>query len=322
MTTDTNKKDYQTERLGKLYSIIQIFENRRFKVPDYQRGYSWDKEQRDDLLKDIELISEKDYKHFTGTIVAFENNDHYFEIVDGQQRLTTLFILISQFKRILHKSTFNDFFNILLCENPRKLKLNKETDDFFQKCVFYNVNQIGDHKSENNILDAKLEFISWIVENIKNAPVYLETILNKLGFLFYTPHKKSEVSIMFEVINNRGKPLSQLEKVKNYLIYYSTKHSINLRGKIDLFWGELLKNLQIAGKITNDDEDAFLRNCWLVYARPSKKYSYNNYRNLKEKFPIEFKSEKDIEIFFDFPFKMFSILLYSLFKRERCSRIT
>jgi len=44
-----------------LNSVKEIFETYKFQVPDYQRGYSWNKEQRDDLLKDIQLISDKDY---------------------------------------------------------------------------------------------------------------------------------------------------------------------------------------------------------------------------------------------------------------------
>jgi len=241
--------------------------------------------------------------HFTGTIVASKNTDNYFEVVDGQQRLTTIYILISQFKELKDNPKYRKFFNNLLNQKVRTLKLNKETDKFFEKCLFDNVRSKGLHKSENNIHDAIVEFENWIEENQENAEKYLKAILNKLGLLFYSPLKKDEVSIMFEVINNRGKPLSQLEKVKNYLVYYSTKHGINLHEKINRNWGDLLINLQGAGQITNEQEDAFLRNCWLVYAKPVKKESYKNYRNLKEKFPIEENYELEIEKFFNFLLK-------------------
>jgi len=287
-----------------LISIKELFETYKFIVPDYQRGYSWNNEQRDDLLKDIELISDKDYKHFTGTIVACKNPDNYYEVVDGQQRLTTIFILINQFKtlKIIHKEN-KEFFDYLFGRKHRKLELNKETDDFFRKCIFRDERNKGDNKSENNILEAVEQFEKWWENNTDNAETYLHTILNKLGLLFYNPANKDEVSIMFEVINNRGKALSQLEKIKNYLIYYSTKHNINLRNDINLKWGDLLRNLQKGGQVTNEQEDAFLRNCWLVYAKPAKKESYNNYRNLKEKFPIEEKYEPEIEKFFNFLLK-------------------
>jgi len=193
-----------------LNSVKEIFETYKFQVPDYQRGYSWNKEQRDDLLKDIQLISDKDYMHFTGTIVASKNTDNYFEVVDGQQRLTTIYILISQFKELKDNPKYRKFFNNLLNQKVRTLKLNKETDKFFEKCLFDNVRSKGLHKSENNIHDAIVEFENWIEENQENAEKYLKAILNKLGLLFYSPLKKDEVSIMFEVINNRGKPLSQL----------------------------------------------------------------------------------------------------------------
>ena len=72
---------------GRLCTLEEIFKGRRFKIPEYQRGYSWEKEQRDDLLKDIESIAKSDHMHFTGTIVASKTDTpDLFEIVDGQQR--------------------------------------------------------------------------------------------------------------------------------------------------------------------------------------------------------------------------------------------
>lgn len=82
-------KDYE------LLSLKDIFDsgNRRFRIPDYQRGYSWEKSQRKDLIEDIEYIIEGGYayRHYTGTIVASRNEDlsdrdgiKTYDIVDGQ----------------------------------------------------------------------------------------------------------------------------------------------------------------------------------------------------------------------------------------------
>ncbi len=89
------------EQSLELLTLKKVFAEgeRSFIIPDYQRGYSWEQDQRKDLLKDIEYGMSGDYSHYTGTLVAVKkcsirDNDR-FEIVDGQQRLTTLIILLS-----------------------------------------------------------------------------------------------------------------------------------------------------------------------------------------------------------------------------------
>jgi len=55
--------------VSSLLTIEEIVEDKLFKIPDYQRGYSWEKEDLQDLLKDILHISSKEHKHYTGTLV-------------------------------------------------------------------------------------------------------------------------------------------------------------------------------------------------------------------------------------------------------------
>ena len=85
------KKDIVTN----LLSIEEITSNTFFKIPDYQRGYSWEEDQLKDLVKDIKHIANKNHRHYTGTIVISNSNgDERFDVVDGQQRLTSLIILL------------------------------------------------------------------------------------------------------------------------------------------------------------------------------------------------------------------------------------
>ena len=88
-------------------SLRNIFGESVFIIPDYQRGYSWQTQQLDDLWGDIESLSDAK-KHYTGTITIRKSDKDYapytsYEVVDGQQRLTTLFILISQIIFISNK---------------------------------------------------------------------------------------------------------------------------------------------------------------------------------------------------------------------------
>ena len=101
-----------------LKSLNEIFaEKRRFIIPAYQRGYSWEEKHRADLLTDIEYVINGDfaYRHYAGTIVASpselegpiaaKGEYKIFDIVDGQQRLTSLVLLLSVICRFLQQSS-------------------------------------------------------------------------------------------------------------------------------------------------------------------------------------------------------------------------
>lgn len=74
------------EQINKLLTLQDIFKNRFFSIPDYQRGYSWEDKQVEAILSDIEHLMKSNYIHYTGTIVATRKNDTTYDIVDGQQR--------------------------------------------------------------------------------------------------------------------------------------------------------------------------------------------------------------------------------------------
>ena len=83
-------------------SLQDLFHDRIFRVPSYQRGYAWEKQQVGEFLDDLALL-DSSRRHYTGTIVLFEPTNakrvediegtHYLEadVVDGQQRLTTTY---------------------------------------------------------------------------------------------------------------------------------------------------------------------------------------------------------------------------------------
>lgn len=77
-----------------LLTLCEIFNEQFFVIPDYQRGYAWEKKQVEELLNDIKHLMDDgvDLKHYTGTIVLSQpdNTSNEYHVVDGQQRLTTL----------------------------------------------------------------------------------------------------------------------------------------------------------------------------------------------------------------------------------------
>jgi uncharacterized protein with ParB-like and HNH nuclease domain len=271
-----------------LLTIEEIVKEKYFKIPDYQRGYSWEKDQLEDLVKDIEHISNNNHKHYTGTIVITEGQENgRFDVVDGQQRLTTLIILLNAIYNADTKnfSSINDLF--LIRDNKYVLETNGETNRFFKEAILGKNSQLtADIKSLSNLREAKSYFEKWISGNESNLNSIYDTIVNKLGFICFSPKNTEEIGIMFEVINNRGKALSELEKIKNYFIYYSTIHNKPLlRDQINDNWEELLGYLNIAGVTSNDNENRFLRNTYIVFYDSNKGKSWNVYDELKKKYP-------------------------------------
>lgn len=297
-----------------LFSLQDIIQERFFVIPDYQRGYSWEDKQLNDLIKDIENLFGKQHKHYTGTTVTTKIGENVFEIVDGQQRLTSLIIIISI---IYHSDSFK--FKRLYSQYLKRgeignesvvLKLSSETHEVFIKSIIENTNvSIVELKSQANLINAKQVFLKWIRKQSHHITEILEIVERKLGFIFFQPENSKEIGIMFEVINNRGKDLSELEKIKNYFIYYSSVHDLNeLREIINREWVSLQKYLSLAFCNSNEDENKFLRYCYLIFFEPKKnnttggvyeflkiKYDVNNRNALQAK-----SNFKEIKAFVEF----------------------
>lgn len=288
-----------------LLTLNDIFDagKRQLCVPDYQRGYSWEVEQRSDLIGDIEQIQHQQHHHFTGTLVASAQGDtSCFDVVDGQQRITSLVLLVSSIVRIARQKlllslaglNINDVEACYICNgsdtgNTRyQLQLGSIRDPLFHEVLKHGreINQKINNKADQNIVDAAKQFDAWLSdmqdEQLANV---LKTVTGKLGFLLYAPKQDAEIGLMFEVINNRGKPLSELEKIKNYLIYFAGRHNKgDLKNKVNDSWPLLLNALNTSAYTSNDDENRFLRVCWIVFEDYNKSRSYHVYDNLKQKY--------------------------------------
>lgn len=275
---------------AELLTLQEICSNRFFRIPDYQRGYSWEKNQLDDLRHDIENIRTGTHIHYTGTLVAASTpGGTEFEVVDGQQRLTTLILLLSEIHRVcpaVSETLSATYLKRGIIGNEQYvLTPNEETREFFIDFVHRGLDPEPQTKSHHYLLDARNYFRSWLAEKPENPKWLYDVVTTKLGFVFFTPPGHREIGIMFEVINNRGKELSELEKIKNFFIYYATIFNRSgLRTTINDKWKHILRNLSRAGKTSNEDENRFLRYSFLVFYSTSKENSRQVYDTLKERY--------------------------------------
>ena len=292
-----------------LPTLQELFNHNIFKVPDYQRGYSWENRHREDLLEDLELIRNKN--HYTGTIVLKEEGKReglgktfqIYDVVDGQQRFTSLIILLNTLAkemRSLNLETAPEIADIIQktyikeksIDGPSiyKLELDDDNNTFFRDAIIEDKKGVGQTiESHKRLRNAKKQFKAYLdnkrygeipplsdEEYFKFLNHLLHNISQSLVFTLYEVEDDAEVGIIFEVMNDRGKPLSELEKVKNYLIYLTGRISEghdaeSLVKTINESWKIILENLSLAGMSKNSDEDRFLRLNYII----------NYYSNMK-----------------------------------------
>jgi hypothetical protein len=140
--------------LENLHTIGKLFSDRTFRGPDYQRGYAWEEQQCQDFIEDLELVGESQ-EHFFGLLILQSRSDasepvvdqrghsyDVYDVIDGQQRLTTVVLLLDAIRREMERfetlktlaSGLQETFIVThdLHGFPRpKLTLNRDTHKFF-----------------------------------------------------------------------------------------------------------------------------------------------------------------------------------------------
>ena len=259
--------------MEQLLSISKIFSEKIFRIPDYQRGYAWTIKEIEDFWGDLCRLEDKK-NHYVGVltlepakieeykkwvddlwIIDAKRYTPYY-IVDGQQRLTTSIILIYVILEIMKEKKIARLNYTSQDEISRKYIYEYKDENRNRTYMYgyeidnpsyeYLISQIYDEKiisfsSENetiytnNLGAAKKFFYDKLIKMTKED---LEVVYTKITqhFLFnmYIISDDIDVFVTFETMNNRGKPLSNLELLKNRLIYVSTMFKVDEHEKVRL----------------------------------------------------------------------------------------
>ncbi len=204
-------------------SLRDMINDEVYRIPDYQRGYSWGEHQCQDLLDDIDTMMDKKNSHFMSTIVCKKteekNGIKYFDLIDGQQRLTTLTILLKTFALQLDKEPeVNQFLN--KTNGARLVKVNHQTSpDVFSKFIDHGtISESGVTISDKNLITAMKKCRDYVESSNHNKEEMLKEILDKLFFVRHTITDDQTAYTVFEVLNSRGLPVEWLDKCKALLI--------------------------------------------------------------------------------------------------------
>jgi len=306
-----------------LTSFDDVFHKRIFRIPDYQRGYAWRREQLVDFWEDL-INLEDGRRHYTGMLTIKErpadsiepDSQEYWlvrqgysvcDVVDGQQRLTTFVILIKcmlDAYRSLpeHKDTADtDVYladqslaavleNFLYKEKPPERVIRTHLFGYHRDNPSYEyLKRVILSRMSGGPIEE-----SFYTLNLDNAKRYFEIQLvsldgprivelfsrltQRMMFNVYSIDDDLDVFIAFETMNNRGKKLSNLELLKNRLIYLTTLYPADadrvdevaeVRTAINDSWKAVYKWLGYNKQNPLNDDD-FLKSHWIVYYKYSR----------------------------------------------------
>jgi len=274
-----------------------------YQIPDYQRPYSWGKENISDLIDDLVSAFTRNHNenYFCGSIVLVENNnDNRFDVIDGQQRITTFTIMACVFRdlyeNILGKKALKYISNSIQDEyeeSKRKLRfLTNEKyqvdfeSDVLKKIEFIDFKNIEKELKKKKYL-ANAHYINlFFTEKVRDEEINIEDFIiwfyeNVVLAVITCPSQDSAIQI-FNVLNDRGMPLSSIDILKSSLM-------VKLSSKEDMTafkskWENIISNLKFAEL----DIDSML-NTYLYYKLASNPKS----RLDKELLDIFKKEEKD-----------------------------
>lgn len=235
-----------------LFSDLIEKNKRVFKVPVYQRNYDWSNIQCEKLFRDIMIANERDHKHFTGTIVYIVGIDgsnlNEVLVIDGQQRITTMYILLKALYdsakgvSVRIESEIEEVMFNRNCDEKYKLKLKPVKSDNEQLSLLMK-DQIEEMDRNSNIYKNYIIFMNLIEETL-NSNLELNDILNgikklELVEIVLDKTQGDEPQKIFESINSTGLELSLADLIRNYLLM----DDVNQDELYEDYWCEIEKNV-------------------------------------------------------------------------------
>ncbi len=300
----------------------------KFKIPEYQRNYSWTEEEFQDLWRDLNNVMDNreaegnGRNHFYGMFL-FETEDNVYKIIDGQQRITTAIIFLNEIKNKLAEQGYDTEAEkikqgYIKDINGYKLQLGTDEDDLVlkdnilgKKVVDRDIEVISDSPSQNKLLRAKKFFREKLEDKDKEYLLDLKEEITKLEVLTYEVESIIRAVKIFETANDRGRDLTVLDKTKSFLmlqIYLNNhegeetaiKEEINLlQSRFGDIYGKIEEINQDShwGDLSEDNIQRFHYILWDTEWSSSRgeRYHQNLLENLKQKIRESETPLEDIE---------------------------
>ena len=344
----------------KYKTLRSVLDEGLFTIPNYQRGYSWKEKHLEDLWKDINRLYKRIYHkkgdkkkenfyHYTGSLlVTCVDENKYpliwkekwwggmsslkvYDIVDGQQRLTSILIFLLTLYERGNKSKYvlknpangqplqGEYIGFglnlfIMNDDEKKFKLSYYSEnplnEYLTKTIFQDIPTTVQASVYAEKLDMAKKFwrtkVDSHIDTEDKFQAYCQLIMNHLKFDFREIDSELNTHMIFETVNSRGKALSNLEKLKNRLLYLcSLKTQVAASGDekvnstIKVVNSSWTKIYELLGKHPRlfETDDALLNNHWIATDSFSKeKEPYK-----KALFDVIFDVDKNFPAELDFP---------------------
>lgn len=250
--------------------VIQKLFNDYYTVPSYQREYVWQQEQVNRLLEDI-LEAKGDFPrtdegdYFIGSIVVCEsknqNEGSVLEVIDGQQRLTTLIVILCAIRdRITDINSTSDISAInsfimnksidFMGNSVEKMKLSlqyEESDGILEKLgkKIDTSNISSNSKSVKNIINAYTYTKEFLAQNYgdaeKEVREFFGYLINKVKVIRVQTVSVAQALKIFETINDRGVGLNSMDLLKNLMFMHVKPNEFD---QLKVKWKEIVQELE------------------------------------------------------------------------------
>lgn len=272
----------------KSLTVTQLLnaESEQYVVPAYQRRYSWQEKQLWELLDDISLLEGAD-THLLGSIVCLASPHtagiNRLELVDGQQRLTTICILVrcisDRFKAGGEIEASQDIDHMLraraLGEQP-VLKLVLDSLDAFEFEQHLSGKAIENPDNPNLALAFSV-FRKWVNgKELKDLASFVYRLRNQCVVIRLEVSDAKDAFKLFETINNRGLRLSPTDIIKNFILGNAARFGTDSLALAKVKWAELLKCLDG----TNIESFFRLFLCARLKRRITRSYVISNFKSV------------------------------------------
>lgn len=258
-----------------------------YRVPMFQRDYSWTEQEWDDLWQDIVAMLEPggEQGHYMGYLVLQSGDERNYDIIDGQQRMTTLSLLVLAILRNLRRlvdlgveasdngrrieelrKTYIGYLDPVTLIATPKLRLNRHNDQYYQTyLVPLEQPPRRNLKASEHLLRKSFE---WFEERVRqrfgegrtgaDLARFVDTVADRLFFTVISVTDELNAFKVFETLNARGVRLSSTDLLKNYLfsvVHGAGSHDHEMR-TLEERWEA------IVGKLGSESVPDFLRVFW------------------------------------------------------------
>lgn len=300
-----------------------------YRIPRFQRDYSWGEDEWEDLWLDIlgTIKPGGEPAHYMGYLVLQSVDEKTFDVIDGQQRLTTLSLIViaalKNLRRLVDENidpadnkrrldqmqqTYIGYLDPITLVPKSKLSLNRNNDSYYQTFIvpMEKLPQRGFKASEHQLRKSFEWFEKHVRDYIKNTvgeegkavATLIETMSDKLFFTVITVTDELNAYKVFETLNARGVRLSATDLLKNYLfsvLHREGRHEHEMKNLEDRWEG-------MVGRLGSESFPDFLRIHWnsrksLVRQAELFKTIRGQVQNREQAFSLLRDMEEDIDAY-------------------------